>query len=292
MGILSPVKEDDYIQVRDILASPTWLEDRIRKNIDTTILDAFYRRHPGQVTGGAIHHTIWRKGDEFLTEGEAERSPATEYRVVQAADPQTRLAAIRDFGGKFAVADEEVTRNRIDAMSLQINQLINNLARRLNETGVAALNDALNAEDAPTIPAAEPWNQAKTVGEPSTLTPNAGLPFADVVRAQIHEGSGTLFDTLVVNPQEAGALRIAYGISLGQQLAESGIKLEVSRWIPAGTAYLTQRGGAGYVGFEKELTVEMWDDRNIRSKWVQGFVMPAFAVTQPQTVYRLTGLHS
>ncbi len=58
----------------------------------------------------------------------------------------------------------------------------------------------------------------------------------------------------------------------------------------AGTAFVAQGGMVGTVGFEAPLTVEVYDDRSTRSKWVQAYAVPAFAVDRPFAAKRITGL--
>ncbi|MBB3035978.1 hypothetical protein [Hoyosella altamirensis] len=127
--------------------------------------------------------------------------PATEYRVVEGVTPETRLAEIRDWGGKFAISDEQIRRNRIDYLSMQVEQTQNTIVKKINTAGLAAIDAALDEHDAPVIPATEAWDTAKTIGDPSTLTSNGSLPFADIVRAMAHHGPEKPFSTLLVNPQ-------------------------------------------------------------------------------------------
>ena len=46
----------------------------------------------------------------------------------------------------------------------------------------------------------------------------------------------------------------------------------------------------GTVGFEAPLTTDVWDDRSIRSTWVQSYCVPAIAVDRPFACKKLVGL--
>jgi hypothetical protein len=42
------------------------------------------------------------------------RAPGSEYRVVESASPEPQLAPVEDWGGKFVVPQEAITRNQVN----------------------------------------------------------------------------------------------------------------------------------------------------------------------------------
>ena len=101
---------------------------------------------------------------------------------------------------------------------------------------------------------------------------------------------GVTHNLLVVHPNEAHSLRVAYGDKLQAMLESAGVGLFANPRITAGTAWAVEHGMVGTVGFEWPLTVDVWEDKPTRSWWVQAYVVPAFAVDRPFAAKKLTGL--
>jgi hypothetical protein len=60
--------------------------------------------------------------------------------------------------------------------------------------------------------------------------------------------------------------------------------------VTARVAYVVERGQVGTVGFECPLTINVWPEPSTRSTWVQGSVVPAFAVDRPFALKKLTSI--
>ena len=95
---------------------------------------------------------------------------------------------------------------------------------------------------------------------------------------------------LIVYPNQAHALRTAYGDGLDDMLKSAGIELFSNPRMTPGVAYVCERGQVGTVGFGWPLNIHIWPEPSTRSTWVQGFVVPAFAVDRPFALKKLTSI--
>ncbi|WP_404314347.1 major capsid protein [Prescottella equi] len=295
MGILQPTLDGNELTVSMIMSNPSFITAKVDELTETEeLLSTFFRPYASKVEGGGILHPVSRQGDQYTVDDVVERGPGDEYRTVQALDPEYRLAVLRDFGGKFEVTDEEVDRNDIVAMNLKVKQLTNTLVRKLNRSALASVEKALaELPGAGTIASTASWSDLVTVGPLDQITPNAARPMADMVRAQLaadEEELGIKHDLLLVSPQQEADLRIGYGDTLAAVLASTGLSLKSSPYVADGTAYVLAKGKVGYVGYERRLTVEYIDKREVRSKVVQAYAVPSFAVDQPRAIKKIVGI--
>lgn len=272
------------------LQTPTILRNRIAQLADEQLLlDKFFTAGGSVQGGGILYSQI--KASDFYTRNDVERrAPGAEYAVVEGVDPEPKLATVTDWGGKFQVLDEQIKRNDASYIDQQTTQLSNTIVRRLNDAAIAAVENAIGAEN--TI-VGHNWGAVVTTGPETELTPNSQRPAADFAAAQLAadlQELGIKHDLLIVHPNQAFALSVAYGENLGDVLESNGLDLFSSPRVTAGVAYAVQKGQAGVVGFEQPLTVETYDERATRSKWVQGYAVPAFAVERPYAVKKITGL--
>lgn len=273
------------------LRSPTIIRDRIAALADEQILlPRFFRQFGARVEGGALAYSVLASSDLFTTDVE-KRAPGSEYRVVEGVSPEPMLAVVEDWGGRFQVTDEQLTRNAVNYLDQQTTQLANTIARKLDTRAVAALQ-AANVGSL--VPAAG-WDDMVMVGPLDAITPSADRPTAHFAEAQEMadlEELGVRHDVLVVHPEQARHLRTAYAENLDDMLASAGFTegMFANPRIPAGTAFVAQAGMVGTIGFEVPLTVEVYDDRATRSKWVQAYAVPAFAVDRPYAAKKITGL--
>ncbi|MDV7132084.1 major capsid protein [Williamsia muralis] len=114
----------------------------------------------------------------------------------------------------------------------------------------------------------------------SVLWPSSDSGTAAQLEADLEE-LGVIHDLLITHPEQAHNLRVAYGDNLDAMLKSAGVELYSNPRIEPGVAWAVQAGEVGIVGFEFPLTSESWDDRSTRSKWVQSYAVPAFAVDKP-----------
>ena len=248
-----------------------------------------FRNLGGQVQGGGILYSVLAASDFFTSDVE-KRAARTEYKVVEGVDPDPQLALVEDWGGKFQVGAEQVLRNDVSYLDQQTTQLANTLARKLDVRAVEVVTAAVTGAN---VVSGHNWSTVKTVGPASDLTPSGELPTADLSAAQLAsdlQELGVKHDLLIVHPNQAHALRVAYGDNLAKMLDSAGLSLFSNPRIAAGTAWCVEQGAVGTVGFEQPLTVDVWEDKATRSTWVQAYVVPAFAVDRPYAAKKLTGL--
>ncbi|MDV7101661.1 major capsid protein [Gordonia amicalis] len=264
------------------------IRTQIAKLADTQIvLPKFFHALGAPVTGGGMLYSVIQASDFYTTNIE-KRSPGNEYKVVEGVDPEPKVATVEDWGGKFQVPDEAVSRNDTNYLDQQTTQLANTIARKLDTAAMEVIEDAAIESIA-----GNNWASLVIVGPEADLTPSIARPTADLSSAQLAadlEELGVTHNLLVVHPNEAHSLRTAYGEGLDAMLKSAGVKLFSNPRVEAGVAWAVQAGEVGTVGFEKPLTVEVWDDRSTRSKWVQSYAVPAFAVDRPFAAKKIIGL--
>jgi hypothetical protein len=272
------------------------IRDRIAAVADSEILlNKLFRPYTNTVTGGSMVYNILQRSESFV-KGDGnlggERFPGTEYQIVEGVDPVFKTAYVEDFGGKYPVEDERITRNDIDYLMDQTQRLINTIVRKLDLRAIAVVEAAIaSLGGAGVIPGSD-WSEILIEGVDPT--PNSERPLADLLRAQLAadvEEFGVVYDTLLVNPIQRYDLINAYGADYKQLLEAAGYTLFANNRITPGTAYVLARGQVGFVGFEAPLTVETWRVEKNRTSWVQAYVAPLLAVNRPYAIKKLTGLN-
>lgn len=288
---LIPELSGRLLTVDIALKQPSIIRNRIAQLADDQILlPKFFRTFGGQVQGGGMLYSVIQASDFFTSDVE-KRSPRSEYKVVEGVDPDPQLALVEDWGGKFQIGIEDITRNNVSYLDQQSTQLANTITRKLDVRAMQVVTAAVTDDNV--VPGND-WATLVTIGNPADLTASADLPTADLSAAQLAsdlQELGVIHDMLVVHPNEAHSLRVAYGPKLDDMLTSAGIQNMFSNpRVTAGTAWAIQSGMVGTVGFEFPLTVNAWLDQETRSWWVQAFVVPAFAVDRPFAAKKLTGL--
>ncbi|WP_030515516.1 major capsid protein [Nocardia sp. NRRL WC-3656] len=292
---LSPQINGRNLTVDYVLKTPNYITNRIAAlAADQLVIDKFLAPSAQAVTGGAILFTPATAAEMYTSRDLEQRGPGDEYAIVNGDRPNPQLAPVEDWGGKFFVTDENRIRNNISDIDDSTTQLTNTIVRKINKRTIDAVESAIAKLGGSGVVPGHDWSNVITVGDPTTLTPNAARPAADWANAQLvanMEELGYKFDTLVLNPQEENSLRIAYGENLAAVLESAGITtVFATPRVTAGTGYVTQFGMAGVIGFELTLRTEAWRDEAKRGTWVQAYAVPAIAITRPSAVKKLTGL--
>lgn len=287
---LIPELSGRRLTVDYVLKQPSIIRAQIAKLADTQILlPKFFRTLGAQVTGGGMLYSVISASDFFTSDVE-KRNARSEYKIVEGVDPDPQLAVVEDWGGKFQIGAEDVIRNDVNLLDQQTTQLANTLARKLDTRAMAAVTAAVSGAN---VVPGHNWSAVVTVGPLDALTPSAERPTADLSAAQLAsdlQELGVRHDLLVVHPNEAHSLRVAYGDQLDAMLSSAGVDLFANPRVASGTAWAIEAGKVGTVGFESPLTVDVWEDKGTRSWWVQAYVVPAFGVDRPFAAKKLTGL--
>lgn len=289
---LIPELNGRQLTVDVALRQPNLLKARIAQLADADLLlPKFFRQLGAPVQGGGLLYSVIAASDYYASDVEM-RTPGAEYRVVEGVDPTPQIALVEDWGGRFQVTDEQITRNAVNYLDQQTTQLANTIARKLDMRAVAALQAANIGTFAP----ATGWDDLTFVGPLTDLTASADRPTAHFAEAQEMadlEELGVHHDILVVHPEQARQLRTAYAEGLDDMLTSAGFTegMFANPRVPIGVAFVAQEGMVGTVGFESAgLVVEVYDDRSTRSKWVQAYAVPAIAVDRPYAAKKITAL--
>jgi hypothetical protein len=256
------------------------IRNQIAKLADAQILLPKFCHTGAPVSGGGMLYSTLATGDFFLADPVEKRAPGEEYVTVRGIDPDVKLALVNDYGIRFKVPVEMITRNNVNYLDQQTIQAANTLTRKLDTIVV----DALVAADIGSYAPASGWGDLVFVGPLTDITLSTNRPTAHIAQAQQLadlDELGTRFDLLVCHPEQATQLRTAYAEGLDLMLKSVGVEMFISPRIAAGTVYLVQKGAVGSVGFEIGLTVEVYDEPATRSKIVQAFVVPAVAINSP-----------
>lgn len=288
-NVLMPRLDGQRVSVAAIMSQPTWLRAKIAELTEgNELLSAFFTAQGEPVQGGGILHPRLKSADRYTADDVVERAPGDEYQMVRAIDPEYRLAAVRDYGAKTTITDEEIARGDMAALNNKVLQLTNTLTRKLNTSALAAIDDATPQA----VLAFAAWDTLVTEGPESSLTPSTHRPLADMVRARQaseEDRLGIKLDTLLVSTTDAASLRVGYGPQLADVLAAAEVTMITNPYIETGRAYLVEKGKAGVVGYEAPLTVDVIDRRETRDKVLQVYAVPSYAVDKPQAVKVITG---
>lgn len=240
---------------------------------------------------GAIIYDAVTANELYLKNDVEQRGPTDEYPTVTSERLAPKVARSEDWGGKFPVSDEAVTRNDTFYMNQQTTQLANTIVRKVNQRAVAVLEDVIaNSGGAAVIPGHD-WSNIQTNG--TDPTPMAERPLADLLGAQLAadvEELGFEYNVWIMNPQEWYNLQTAYDGKAGDILSTAGVSRFVSNRVTPGTAYAAVRGQVGFLDYEKQLQTETWREPRHRTSWVQSYVMPIMGVTNIFAVKKITGL--
>lgn len=269
---------------------------RITKRISDLTLQRFITNELFQQSGastasGAIIYDAVTANELYLKNDVEQRGPTDEYPIVTSERLAPKVARSEDWGGKFPVSDEAVTRNDRVYMDNQTTQLANTIVRKVNQRAVAVLEDVIATTGGAATIAGHDWSNIQTGG--TTPTPMQERPLADFLGAQLAadvEELGIEYNVWIMNPQEWFNLNTAYDGKAGDILGTAGVSRFVSNRVPAGTAYAAQRGAVGFLDYEKQLQTETWREPKNRTSWVQSFVMPIMGVTNVFAVKKITGL--
>ncbi|WP_287001520.1 MULTISPECIES: major capsid protein [Gordonia] len=287
---LIPELNGRRLSVDVALKDPTRiLRERIAKLADDQLLlPKFFHQLGKPVEGGGMLYSVIQASD-FYTSDVEKRTPGNEYKIVEGVDPDPQLAVVEDWGGKFQITDEQIRRNDVSYLDQQTTQIANTIARKIDTRAYAELSAKVTGSNV--VPIDGNWDNLVFVGAADNITPSADRPSAHLSAAQLAadlQELGVRHDLVAVNPEQAHELRTAYGDGLDAMLKSAGVTLYSNPRITAGTVWALAAGQVGTVGFEAPLTVEVYDDRATRSKFVQAYAVPAFAVDKPYAAKKIT----
>lgn len=245
----------------------------------------------GGVEGGAVVYDQATLNELYTTRPVEQVAPGQEFPIVSSDRSVPQVAPVEKWGGKVFITDEARQRNDIVHFNNQVTRLANTLVKRINDRAIETLEAAITALGGALTFVGNDWSAVVTSG---TAASSAELwPAADFAKAQMLaevDELGVVYDLWLVNPQEKAQLAVVYGSALGEVLAAHGIALFASNRVPAGTAYVVERGAVGEIRVEKPLGTETWREEKTERTWVQSSVRPVMYVTNPYSIRKVTGL--
>ena len=285
--------DNGIISVDQALNDPTVIEQRVADIAEKDLLVSSIFAEGGEVTGGAVIYSKITEKHLYTENDVTDRQPGDEYSVVYAEQPQAQLARVRDFGGKFAVSDENRKRNNAIDFDNDTTRLANTIVRKVNRVAVETLDAAVAAGDTTELAVLNNWGGVQLDGATPTAPgerPHAAI--ADIFALAESKELGIEYTRMLVSPTTRATLRTIYGTGLKDMLDDFGLELISTTFVDNGTAYLIDPQSAGFVRYEESLTVHNWRDEAHRQTWVQGYAMPVMGITLPAAVATITGFNS
>jgi hypothetical protein len=289
----APTLSGNSITVDLMLKEPT----RINQYISDIALKKYYAdrifRTGGGVTGGALLYSQLTANDLFATRGVQEVAPGAEFPEVTFDRPAPKVATVKKIGGKFRVTDEARDRNDLSSIETEGRKLGNTITRELHQRAIAELEASITAIGSDVQMTGVSWLDAAALT--LTTTANSAQPAADFAKAQLKAETfelGGTFDLWIVNPQEMSNFQITYGDRWRDVLTNNGVDMIASNVVTAGSAYVVEERMVGEFRTEQPLNTVTWRDEATESTWTQTSIRPVFAVTNPYSILKVTGLAS
>ena len=246
-------------------------------------------RSTGEVAGGAILYTEVEENQTYADRDVQEIAPGQEFPIITHERQEVLVEKVRKWGGRFFVTDEARKRNRMDQMDQKIQQTANTIVRKQNAIAVGKMGTAVKT--AQTF-VGNNWSSGSAAYHPDFL------PIADFGKIEaIAEKTelGVVFDTLLLNPDQMADLKVHLNVGKGglfrETLRDFGFDDAISSpRVTAGIGYAVQRGQLGVVGLEEPLTTTTYRDEARQVTWVNVYVIPAYAVTNPFAIVKINSL--
>ncbi|WP_138845278.1 major capsid protein [Rhodococcus pyridinivorans] len=283
---------DDVLTVRNVLRSPDFLAKGIAQGLLPSLASRLFGDASTDAAGGTVLYQRISTNDLYSQDDINARAEGTEYQVVRLPEPDIQRDPVEDLGAVFEVTDEAVDRNVLDVVT-NGQAVVTNTIRRKLDARIAA---TLVAAPIPDIVSTAGWGSFTTLG--STPTPRGSQPIGDLIRIdQSFAGDefGQTLQTLLLNPEDAGKLRLGYGDELPGILAAATrhsepVKLATSNALPEGTAYALSQLSPGGLGVEKPLTVEILPQRERRTTRIQTYIVARPYISRMFAVRKLVGI--
>lgn len=285
-----PTLSSNTISVDLALKQPTRVT---RMLMDITkqrfILDRVFAS-AGGVTGGAVVYDQQTQNEIYLARDVQKVEPGSEFPIVTSDRLAPNVAYVEKWGGKIFITREARTRNDSTYFTNEVRKLANTIVRKLNQKAIDVLDTSITATSQSF--SGRDWTDVVVGGADQS---SAELwPSRDFIHAQTLADEDELavnIDTWLINPAQYESLAIIYGAQLGDVLASFGIgELYSSNRVTAGTAYALAKGQVGEMRLEEPLQSESWYEERTQRTWLQSFVLPVMYVTNPYSVFKVTGL--
>lgn len=285
-----PTVAGQNITTEQFLRNP----ERVQRVINDLTAERFIADHifsSGGAAGGAVIFDQL-SSSELYTERDAQAiEPGSEFPLTDSGEASPKVAAVVKWGAASAFTYEAVRRDSRDTLNRGLTKLRNTLIRKVDTVAMAAL------EAAPILGAAgSDW---------SNQTSGDIIGDLAVARSAIDDADmGYNADTVLINPaqyvdlmrnekirsalpREAAASNPA---ASGQLTGLMGFTWYVSNRVAAGSAYVLAAKVAGSIRDEMPLYSRTIDQQERERYLVQAARITVPIVTDPEAVYKLTGL--
>ena len=273
------------ISVDQALKNPTVIEQRVAELAGKNLLVSNIFAEGGDVDGGSVIYSKITEKHLYTDADVSERQPGDEYAVVYSEQPDLQLARVQDFGGKFAVSDENRKRNNAIDFDNDTTRLANTITRKINRVAIETINAAVEAGDTNQLVYGGNWDSVQIDG--ATPTPPGERPHSQIattVALADEKDLGIEYNRMVVSPSMRAQLRSIYGTDLKAVLDDFGLELISSNFVEPNRVYLIDQEKAGFVRYEDPLTITAYRDEAHRQTWVQGYAMPVMGITLPAAI--------
>lgn len=292
LGAPSIDQNTGIISVDMALQQPEYITQRLSDlTLQRFIVDQIFASSGNPVRGGAVIYDQIVQNDLYTTNDVEQVAPGAEFPVVGAERQVPLVATVSKYGGKFRYTDEARRRNDATLLEQKTQKLANVLVRKVNTIAVAQLEANFTALAGATTVAGNNWNTVVTGG--ASQSNNTLWPAADFAKVQLAADVtelGVTVDLWLVNPAQLSTLRTIYGQFYREVLDSYGLTMFPSNRVPAGVAYALARGQVGFLNYERGLFTETYRKPDNESTWVQSSVLPVMGITNPYSVYKVTGL--
>ncbi|WP_027019972.1 major capsid protein [Corynebacterium sputi] len=276
------------ITVDQALNDPTIIESKLAELIEPNLIVENLFSEGGQVDGGAVIFAPITEKHLYTDNDVQDRNPGDEYPVVFRTRPESQIARVQDFGGKFPTSDEARRRNKSIDFDSEVQALSNTIVRKINQRAIETVTATVTAAGDDMFQVSGlPWDEAIATGNPTSMSDPRQLPHALFAAAQAdaqRRELGVAYTRLVLSPNAYSNLRICYGPDLGTMLSDYGLEAKVSNHLPADTAYMVDPTRFGFIQYEEGLTVTTWRDEHHRQTWTQAYAMPVMGSTMPSAL--------
>ncbi|MDG3012462.1 hypothetical protein G4X40_20185 [Rhodococcus sp. D2-41] len=287
----APTVSGTAITVDLMLKEPT----RINRYLsDLTLKKYFADRifaNGGALTGGAVVYSQLTKNDLFPDRDVQNVEPGGEFPIVTSSRQAPKVAQVEKFGGKFFVTDEARDRNDPLAIQQEGTKLANAIQRGIHKRALATLEASITDTGADVQVTGVSFKKAtttKSVDKTAATDPTANFSAVELKAEQLELGID--YNLWIVNPQEMSNFQMFYGENWKNVLANWNVDMIPSNIVTAGSAYVVAERQVGQMLLEKPLSTETWREEATERTWVQSSVRPVFAVTNPYSVLKVTGL--
>lgn len=289
--IAAPTASGNNITVSQFINQPT----RVTRYLADLSLRGYFAHRvfstPGGVTGGAVVFDQLSLNDLFSSRDVQNVEPGAEFPIVTSENPTPQVAKVEKYGGKFFVTDEARDRNDVGVIQREGRKLHNTMMQKTDQKAAAVLDAAVTANSSTQVIAGINWNNVVTAGtSASSASAYPAADFAKVALAAERAELGAMPTLWIVNPAQKAQFNLVYGPDAQRVLEAYNIEMLASNRIAAGTALVVEPGQVGEIRFEKPLSTETWREQATQRTWFQTDMRPVMYVTNPFSVFKVTGL--